>query len=167
MPRRVLLILFLLLCVLEVKAQRIAVSTNVVDWAILAPNAEIEVSVDQHNTVALGASVAPWNVSSKYSLSKLTISPEYKYWFTSPYFGHFLGAGVEYAAYDLYWNSSKYSGNAFSAGIMYGYSIIISKKWNIVPHIALGGICDIQSGVPIAFYPAVTNLGINFQMVLR
>lgn len=160
------LIVAFMLCSVKCSAQRLAISTNLVECLALVPNVEVEVSINEHNTLSMGASVAPWNVSERYSLAKITVSPEYKYWITSPYYGHYIGANAEYAVYDLYWDSSKHSGNMVSAGFIYGYSIIISKKCNIVPNIGFGAAIDFKGGGSRVF-PVFTKIGVNLQMVLR
>ncbi len=167
--KRLFVILFLMvfLCISkDANAQRFAISTNLLDYILIAPNLEVELAMNQHNTISMFASASPWRINEKYSISQITVSPEYKYWFTMPFFGHYLGANIKYCSYDTYWNSTRYDGNLLGLGATYGYSIIIGKKWNLVPNIGLGVGADFQPD-RVRFIPLLTKFGLNIQMVIR
>ncbi len=148
------------------KAQRLAVSTNLLEYALLSPNLEVDLSLNQHNSISISGSASPWKVNEKYSLSQFSISPEYKYWFNMPFFGHYLGANAKYISYDMFWNTNKFEGNVMSLGVTYGYCFIIGKKWNIVPNIGLGAGADF-SAQGVELVPLITKFGLNLQMVVR
>ena len=148
------------------KAQRLAVSTNTLEYLVLSPNIEVEFALTHHHTLSLNGSIAPWNVSKKYSVSHMSVSPEWKYWLKLPFYGHYFGANLKYSVYDIFWNSNKIEGNIFSVGPTYGYSFIIGKKWNLVPNFGIGAGVDFRAGAP-RIVPIVTKFGLNIQMVVR
>lgn len=149
----------------DLRAQRFAISTNLVEWATVSPNFSLDFSLSQHHAVSMSASVSPWKLTDKTYLSHITVSPEYKYWFNMPFYGHYLGANAVYSSYDLSLGSNARVGNLFAAGVTYGYSILLGKKWNIVPNIGLGAGVDL--GAVAKFVPVVTRLGVTIQMVVR
>lgn len=160
------ILLFLTIGLIESKAQRLAVSTNLVDYVTLSPNLELDLSLNQHNSISLSASVTPWNVYKNFSITQLSLSPEYKHWFKIPYYGHYVGANIKVASYEIMWGSNVLDATLLAAGVTYGYSIIISKKWNIVPNIGLGLGANFE-GSKIKLVPAITKFGLNIQMVVR
>lgn len=164
----ILSILTLLLFVLsiECKAQRIAVSTNAVQWGMLSPNMNVEFSLSRHSTISFEAAACPWNINEKYSVSHLSISPDYKYWFTMPFFGHFAGANLLYSSYRQIKDSIEKTGNIVALGATYGYAFIINKRLNIVPTIGLGAGLDLSEN-KCNIIPVPTRIGVNIQMVLK
>ena len=158
----------LLLCLFSsnCKAQRLAVHTNAVSWGVLSPNIGIELALSRHSSVSIEASALPWNINDKYSVSHITVSPDYKYWFTMPFFGHFAGANILYSTYERVINSKSTVGKMVAAGAKYGYSLILSKRWNLVPTVGVGvGINRVNGKNEFLIIP--TKIGVNIQMVVR
>lgn len=162
-----ILFIALLICsVTDCRAQKVAVSTNSLGWLVLSPNVNLEVALDRHNTLSVEAYALPWNINSKFSVAHFTISPEYKYYFTMPYYGHYLGANLLYSTYDRIKDSQTKRGNLIAAGVTYGYSIIIGKRWNLVPNIGAGVGVDFSNGKrKFLFVP--TKIGVNIQLLIR
>ena len=159
-------IVFLLLLSVDGKAQRVAVSTNLLGWGTLSPNFNLELAVSQHNSLSIEAYALPFNINNKFSVSHFTISPEYKYWFTMPFFGHFAGANLLYSTYERVINSKSTVGKMVAAGATYGYSIILGKRWNLVPTVGVGvGINRVNGKNEFLIIP--TKVGVNIQMVVR
>lgn len=150
----------------ESQAQKVAISTNSLGWLVLSPNINLEVALSQHNTISLEAYALPWNISNKFSVAHFTISPEYKYYFTMPFYGHYLGANLMYSTYDRVKDSQTKRGNLIAAGVTYGYSFIIGKRWNITPTVGAGVGVDISEGKR-KFVVVPTKIGVNFQMLIR
>ena len=164
--RYVICVVFALtLCSQKMSAQRFAVSTDLVQWALVSPNATLEMTMAQHHAFAISASVAPWMPSEKFSISHLTFAPEYKYWFEMPYYGHYSGCNLLYSAYAFSGTKSKYRrGSLVAACANYGYSVLLSKRWNFVPFVGLGvgmNFGETNSVVPVA------RIGLNFQLVVK
>ncbi len=54
-----------------------------------------------------------------------------RYWLYESFVGHFVGAHLSYAGYDLGSRTRRYDGRAFGFGLSYGYSWMLSKRWNV------------------------------------
>lgn len=149
----------------EGKAQRLAVSTDALHWAALSPNLGLEVVLSRHNTVAISASTSPVNFSKNLTFYHLTVAPEYKYWFEMPFFGHYAGADVLYTSYDVANGKGEKIGNMVAACANYGYSLILGKHWNFVPHAGVG--MGVNFGDRTSFVPFILRVGLNFQFVVK
>lgn len=149
----------------EAKAQRIAVSTNGLEWLTLSPNASFDIVFTQHHAFSISASASPWKLTEDFYRSHITVSPEYRYWFRMPFYGHFMGANLIYSSYDLSLGGFGRRADLLAAGVTYGYSLMLGKRWNIVPVIGLGAGVEIAEKV--RFVPAVTRLGVNIQLVVK
>ncbi len=150
----------------ECKAQRLAVSTNAVYWGILSPNMNVEFALGRHSTISMEAAAAPWNINNRYSISHITVTPDYKYWFTMPFFGHFTGANLLYSSYRRIKDSQEKTGNIVALGATYGYAFIINRRFNIVPTIGLGAGVDFSED-KCRIVPVPTRIGVNFQFVIK
>ena len=69
----------------ESKAQRLAVSTNALEWLTVSPNISLDVILAQNHSLTFSASSSPWKLTPNVYLKHFTISPEYKYWFDMCY----------------------------------------------------------------------------------
>ena len=151
----------------EAKAQRVAVSTNTLEWLTLSPNLSFDVAFAQHHAFSMSASASPsaWKYSDNLFVSHISISPEYKYWFRMPFYGHFMGANLLYSSYAFSLGTFDRIADVFAAGVTYGYSLILGKRWNIVPVIGLGA--GVEMGDKIKVVPAITKFGINIQLMVK
>ena len=148
----------------EAKAQRFAVSADMLELALLSPNLTLEFGLAQHHSVSISASASPWQYSSEIYLNHITWSPEYKYWLTMPFYKSYIGAKLFYSSYDLGTARDSFKGNLVALLADYGYSVILSKRWNIIPSIGVGAgynVSDVNKVVPMI------SLGINAQIVLK
>ena len=161
----VCVIAVVLLASFEGKAQRAAVSTDVLQWATVSANLGFEIAVSQHNAFAFSASVCPVQVSERLSVSHISVSPEYKYWFNMPFYGHYAGADILYTSYKVRKDDNGMSGNLVAACANYGYSLILGKRWNMVPHAGVG--VGVNFGEKTSFVPFILRVGINFQFVVK
>ena len=132
----------------EGKAQRVAVFTDAFQYALLSPNLGFEVALSQHHAFAFSASTCPVKVNKNLSITHLSVLPEYKYWFRMPFYGHYAGAG-----------------NLIAAFADYGYSFILGRRWNVVPHAGIGVGLDVRDD-SFSVIPAV-KIGVNIQMVIK
>ena len=161
----VTVIVFVFISQEEVKAQRIAVSTNALEWLTLSPNLSLDVAFAQHHAFSMSASTSPWKISDNFYLSHITVSPEYRYWFRMPFYGHFMGANMIYSSYAFSLSDFDRKADLFAAGVTYGYSLILGKRWNIVPVIGLGAGVEIADKIKVV--PAITRLGVNIQLMVK
>lgn len=149
----------------EVKAQRFAVSTNALEWLTLSPNLSFDMAFSQHHAFSMSASASPWKISDNLHLQHITVSPEYRYWFRMPFYGHFMGANLLYSSYSFSLGSFGRSADMVAAGVTYGYSLLLNKRLNIVPVIGLG--VGMEMGQNIKVVPAITRLGVNIQLMVK
>ena len=154
-----------LLSTLGAKAQRLAVHTDLAQLAIASPNVGFDVALSEHHAVSFSLSACPLEISERASVKHLTVEPQYKYWFKMPLYGHYAGASLLYSSYDLSIGNFARTGNLLAACADYGYSLLIGKRWNFVPHVGLGMGADL--GEKARFVPLVVKLGINIQLVVK
>lgn len=163
-------------------AQRIAVSTNLLEDAILTPNIGVEVMMADRQSVTFDTSIAPFKATESLHNKCMTLRAGYKYWFEQALYGHYIGVDAVATSSDLrigrYSSRDQYIG----LGIGYGYSFIIGKRFNIIPSMGVGvaygknyegyDMMD-ESGVGVeavavpAIKPILTRFAVTFQYVLR
>ena len=158
-------IVALLLSSFDGKAQRFAASTDMLQWAMVSPNAELDMVLSEHHSFSVSASICPVEVSKSLSITHLSVAPEYKYWFRMPFYGHYAGADLLYSSYEIDGTRYQRTGNLIAACATYGYSLILSKRFNLVPHVAAGFGVDL--GEETRFVPLVARIGINIQIVVK
>lgn len=125
-------------------AQQWAVSTNGLYWLSGTPNLGLEVGVHDKMTVALSANYNPFTFKNNRKMKHLLIQPEYRYWLSETFKGHFFGAHLSAGIYNfgnLPFGSMKdyrYEGKLLGGGFTYGYQWIVSNRVNIGAEIGLG-----------------------------
>lgn len=131
---QLLLSLVFALSVFPATAQRIALKTNTIDWALGSANLSLETRVSPRVTVDLGIAGNPlkWSpYGSNYMLKNFRVNPEVRYWFNRPMARHFMGVAMTIGAYDLQVNKRRYKGDIVAAGVTYGYALVLNKHWNV------------------------------------
>lgn len=125
------------------KAPVLAVKTNMVWWGSLTPNGAAEVSVGRNMTLELAFGFNPWHLegteSSNKKLTHWVVKPEFRYWFTERFSGHFIGLHGIYSTYNvgeydiptLFEKEYRYHGTAYGGGINYGYHWVLGKRFGI------------------------------------
>lgn len=135
------------------KAQDVAVKTNLIDDAMLDVNIGVEVSVAPKWSIDVPSSFNFWTLSHNRRWKHWAVQPGVRYWFCEALGGHFVGAhlmggqynvggldldfkflGTNFAAL----KDARYEGWFVGAGISYGYSWIVNKHWNIEAEIGVG-----------------------------
>ena len=147
----------------EGKAQRFAVSTDLLHWAALSPGVELDMVMSPHSSMTFAASSCPANIGKGFSLAHVTVNPEYKYWFSMPFYRSYVGGDLMYTAYEADRETGNTSGSLVSLCASYGYSHIINKRWNIVPHGGLG--VGVNFDDKTRFVPFIFRIGVNIQFV--
>ena len=61
-----------------------------------------------------------------------------RYWLYESFVGHFVGAHLSYVGYDLGSRTRRYDGRAFGIGLSYGYSWMLSTRWNVAVETGIG-----------------------------
>lgn len=129
---------------------RLAVKTNLLFDAALAPNVEVERWFGKSNRFSVMAEVwFPWYVwkGNSRAYEVLNIGLEARYWLTHskkhynrPITGWFIGAYAAGGKYDLEWNSKGYQGEYTSLGLSVGYTWRIGRNLNLEASVAGGWV---------------------------
>lgn len=132
--------LLLLFCSLPtLRAQQVAVKTNGLMLAAMAPNVGCEFVVGERSSIDLSAfgSVKVYGNKAKI----IGFQPEYRYWFNGrPMTREFVGIAALGATYDITWGRHIYQGDAAGAGVTFGYSFNLSKRLNVECYGGFGAV---------------------------
>lgn len=154
MKLRHIVILLAALLAPSLKAQDVALKTNLLYDALLSPTVGVEVGLAPKWTFDLSGTINAWTIN-EHRWKQWMVQPEARYWFCQRFAGHFVGAHVLGGQYNFgnLRNNIKFLGTDFSkltderfqgwmvgAGIAYGYSWILSRHWNIEAEIGIGWI---------------------------
>lgn len=165
----------------SMNAQRIAVTTNVVEDAILTPNVGVDIVLSDRQSITFDTSFAPYQLSKGFSNKCMTFRAGYKYWLNQAFYAHYIGVDVVASSNDFRLGSWKQKGEYLGIGVGYGYSLILSKRLNLVPHIGVGiaygnsyeghdhmnGTQGVQAVATPRFMPILTRFGLTIQYVLN
>lgn len=122
----------LILTCQDVAAQRVALRTNVIDWATLSPNLTLETRLNRRLTLGMGLVGNPFKVKiADTRFNNFRFQPELRYWFNRPMARHFMGFALLAANYDLRHKASIAQGDIFAAGLTYGFALVLSRHWNV------------------------------------
>ena len=174
---------------------QLAVKTNLLTDAMTTPNLGAELRIGKKSTVNLVYGINPWTFTSdndvKHKAKHWVLMPEYRWWFCSPYNGHFLGVhalggqmnvqnahlpvpGGFFGGANLTTavRDSRVQGGFVGAGVTYGYQWILAKHWNLEAEIGAGyghvwydryscGECGTKTGTGDTNYAGLTKLGVS------
>lgn len=115
-------------------AQRVAISTDVIDWATASINAGVELRVSSRITVGFDIVCNPFPKMPFFSDLRLTntrIEPNINYWFNRPMAKHSVGAKMIMGNFRVDYNHYCYDGDLIGATVFYGYTLVLSKHWNL------------------------------------
>lgn len=122
----------------EARAQRLAVKTNALSWAALAPDLGVEVITGERTSVALSVfgTYTPFGLPYKM----LVLQPEFRFWFNGrPLTREYIGVSAFGVTYDISFPVSRdgtqhlsnvYQGDGIALGLSGGYVFNLSKRWN-------------------------------------
>ena len=125
-------------------AQQWAVSTNGLYWLTGTPNFGFEVGVHKKMSIALSGNYNPFTYKDNRKMKHWLIQPEYRYWLSETFKGHFFGTHFSAGNYNfgnLPFGSMKdyrYEGSLLGGGFTYGYQWIVGNRVNIGAEIGLG-----------------------------
>lgn len=155
MRTRVIAMLFALVAVVSISnAQKVALKSNLVNDALLSPNAGVEFGLAPRWSLDIGLEGNFWAVDG-HRWKHWFVQPEARYWFCERFAGHFMGMhliGGNYNFGHLGLNFSflgsdfrelldkRYQGWGAGAGIAYGYAWPVARHWNVEAEIGLGWI---------------------------
>lgn len=140
--KRTLILTFVLLAALwgaphRAAAQIFAVRANAL--AALAATLDLgaEVSLADKWTIELSCYWNPVRTAS-FSTRYHAVQVGGRYWLYESFVGHFVGSHLSYVGYDLGSRTRRYEGRAFGIGLSYGYSWMLSARWNIAVEAGIG-----------------------------
>lgn len=136
-----------------VRAQNVALKTNLLYDASATINLGLEFGLSQQWTLDVSGNYNPFTFNHNKKWKHWLVQPEFRYWFCDKFSGHFLGfhlLGGEYNVGNFnpgfkMFNSnfknirySRYEGWFMGAGIAYGYTWVLGKHWNFEAEIGFG-----------------------------
>lgn len=165
----------------SVHAQRVALTSNLLEDAVLTPNIGVDIVVADRQSITFDASFAPYKLSEQFHNKRMTFRAGYKYWFNQALYAHYIGVDAVASSSDVGLGRNKFRDEYIGLGIGYGYSFIIGKKLNIVPGFGIGlaygnsyeGHDHMNSGQAVhavatpGFKPILTRLSVTIQYILK
>lgn len=126
----------------EVRAQELAVKTNLFYAATTTPNLGLESRLSNQWTLGLDVGLNPFSYSENKKLKHLLVSPQARYWFGESFVDHFVGFNLAYIHYNvgnidfplgLYSGvkNERRQGDAVAIGASWGHSWIFSPHWGV------------------------------------
>ena len=118
--------------------------------ATLTPNIGFEVGLDARSTIELTWGWNQWNHEGRRrdnkKLNHGLARAEYRRWFCERFDGHYLGANVFGAKYNvggydvpnLFERKFRYEGWAIGAGVNYGYHLALTPRLGVDFHVGVG-----------------------------
>lgn len=133
------LLLLSILAAPNVKAQRLALKTNTLEYLILSPNLTVEARLSRALSIQLGVAANPVTKPiAGLRASNFRVEPELRYWFNRPMARHFIAVSATAGFYSIHIKDHIYRGDVVAAGLSYGYSFVLSKHWNMETEIGVG-----------------------------
>lgn len=121
------------------QAQKIAVKTNLLEWAALGTiNAGAEYAFTDHWSLEADVLWNPWTFSKQRSAECWGIQAEGHYWLCKKFYGHYFGAHAQYGSYDCGMWKYRYDGWLAGGGISYGYMLPFARRWRVDFNIGFG-----------------------------
>ena len=165
-------------CAQDAQAQRIALKTNLIDWATLTPNLTMEARVSRRISLQLGVAANPFNFPVfNTTWRNYRIEPEMRYWFNRPMARHFIALSGTAAAFDFTHADRHINGDAVGAGLSYGYALVLSNHWNVEFEVGAGvahasaydytGDTKPEQKNISRFYVVPMRLGISFSYIFK
>lgn len=142
-------VLFMLLGCMALKAQNVALKTNLLYAATGTPNLGAEISVGHKHTAQLFYGLNPWKSASGHSLRHWVLQPEYRYWFCESFSGwfvgvHLMGGQFNASRVDMPFGilnglkANRYEGWFAGGGLTAGYQWMLSRHWNVETSVGVG-----------------------------
>lgn len=114
----------------EAHAQFSSVSVNTVGLVTGNINAAIDVKLDTKISFNMPLSFSPV-MSKQVGWQNVVFSPGARFWTNELYNGSFFGVYGSAAYYRLRYDGWNRQGWAAGIGVSYGYSYLLTKRWNI------------------------------------
>ena len=148
-----------------VRAQHVALKTNLISDAVTSPNLGLEFRMAPKWTFDISGQMNAWNIHER-RWRHWMVMPEFRVWYCEAFQGSFWGLHLLGGQYnvgninpviDKFLGSNftglkdhRYQGWAAGAGIGYGYDWILAKHWNLEFEIGVGWIYTRYDQYPCA-----------------
>lgn len=130
---------FMLFATPDAAAQRLALKTNALEYLVLSPNLTFEARLSRKLSLQLGVAANPvTRPIAGYKLSNFRVEPELRYWFNRPMARHFIALSATAGACSLKLKERYIMCDFVAAGVSYGYSLVLSRHWNMELEIGVG-----------------------------
>lgn len=123
----VLMSLSAFLCGQRLGAQQIAVHFNALKYALMTPDAGVDMVVGEKTTAGVSVSGHwhPYGLDSRL----MSVQPQFRYWFSGrPFNREYIGVSALYSTYDMTLSSRVYKGSAGGLGLTAGYVMPLNKR---------------------------------------
>lgn len=123
----------------DIKAQRIALKTNTLEYLALSPNLTVEARLSRKLSLQMGLAINPISRPiANIVLKNFRVEPELRYWFNRPMAKHFVALSFTSANYSLRFKDRYYRGDVVAGGFSYGYALVLSRHWNMEVEVGIG-----------------------------
>ena len=140
-PIRIKIFLIAVLCLatsMASKAQNVALSTDLVEWANFGTaNLNVSVSLSRHVSMNVGGRYNPWTFQtaegSPIYNNQTTGYVGFRYWLWYVYSGWWFGTKIQYMDFKEagVLRPKVFDGKSVGAGLSFGYTWMLSKHFNI------------------------------------
>jgi len=136
-----------------VRAQDVALKTNLLADGFLNPNLGIEIGLAPKWSLDVSGQYNGWTLSNGRRWKHWAVQPEARYWFCDRFSGHFIALHAHGGQYNIggfngrvnlfgtdarKLRETRYQGWFAGAGIAYGYAWILGRHWNLEAEIGIG-----------------------------
>lgn len=137
----------------EVKAQDVAIKTNLLSDAFMNVNLGIEVGLAPRWSIDLSGDFNAWDLSRGRKWKHWFVQPEARYWLCEALGGHFFGLHAMAGQYNIghldmdfkflgtdfsKFKDNRYQGWFGGLGVAYGYAWLLGKHWSLEGEIGVG-----------------------------
>ena len=147
--RKLLLISLFLLASSVVRAQIVAVKTNLLYDATTTINLGLEFGLSHQWTLDVSGSINPWIFRGDRQFRIWMAQPEIRYWFCEKFNGHFVGLHAMGGLFNVgnvelpfgilaSIRDRRYDGWYAGGGLTYGYQWVLGHHWNFEAAIGVG-----------------------------
>lgn len=139
--KHILFIALLCFILSPLKAQMIAVKSDIAKDLAMTPSLGLDFVVGNKQTFGIEAffNNNPWGLE----MNMFGVSPHFRYWFNGrPYTRQFVGISALAVNYDIHWKNSIYEGNAIGPSLTFGHVVHLSQRFNL----------ELCTGVSLLFY---------------
>lgn len=123
----------------EARAQFSSVAVNAIGLATGNINAAIDVKLDTKISLNMPLSFSPV-MSRKVGWQNVVFAPGARFWTNELYNGSFIGVYGSAAYYRLRYDGWNRQGWAAGVGVSYGYSHLLTKRWNLEIEVGVSAI---------------------------